>query len=77
MFSFKDKPTENAGKAKVLKRLVNKGKVVICKDNSETIASMIHLFLMLQSTKYEKPKFRRSLSARFSSVFKSSDSTEF
>ena len=43
----KDKPTNGAEKAKVLQRLAKFGKMVPCKDDSETIASLIHLCLTI------------------------------
>ena len=43
----KDQPTTGAPKADVLKRAVKFGKMVPCTDNSEAIASLIHLLVTI------------------------------
>ena len=43
----KDEPTAGAEKDAVLRRLAKFGKVVPCKDNSETVASLIHLLVTI------------------------------
>ena len=43
----KDQMTKGASKAELLVRLIKFGKMVPCKDDSETVASLIHLLLTI------------------------------